>query len=133
MLTYSRERAKNVDLFPRTDNTHKNHARPISANGQNEKYSPDIKVSLSFHVEMVVSLSHKKADTHINIDVEFGDGKGQIKVPPTVKTRSARMIRTAPPFIRLQVCMHAAGGRYKVPSPPAKHAAELCCSHVYSC
>lgn len=55
------------------------------------------------------------------------------KVPPTVKTRSARMIRTAPPFIRLQVCMHAAGGRYKVPSPPAKHAAELCCSHVYSC
>jgi len=58
---------------------------------------------------------------------------GGSKVPPTVKTRSARMIRTAPPFIRLQVCMHAAGGRYKVPSPPAKHAAELCCSHVYSC
>ncbi len=29
---------------------------------------------------MVVSLSHKKADTHININVEFGDGEGQISV-----------------------------------------------------
>ncbi|NMA31770.1 MAG: hypothetical protein GX941_08220 [Candidatus Methanofastidiosa archaeon] len=32
------------------------------------------------HVEMVVSLSHKKADTHININVEFGDDKGQIPI-----------------------------------------------------
>ena len=32
------------------------------------------------HVETVVSLSHKKADTHININVEFGDEKGQIPV-----------------------------------------------------
>ena len=29
---------------------------------------------------MVVSLSYKKADTHININVEFGDGEGQISV-----------------------------------------------------
>ena len=29
---------------------------------------------------MVVSLSHKKADTHININVEFGDDKGQIPI-----------------------------------------------------
>jgi 23S rRNA (uracil1939-C5)-methyltransferase len=35
---------------------------------------------MTSHVEMVVSLSHKKADTHINIDVEFGDGKGQIPI-----------------------------------------------------
>ena len=29
---------------------------------------------------MVVSLSHKKADTYINISVEFGDEEGQIPV-----------------------------------------------------
>ena len=54
MLTYSHERLKTVDLFPLTDNTRKNHARPIPANEQNEKYRPDIEVSLSFHVETVV-------------------------------------------------------------------------------
>ena len=32
------------------------------------------------HVETVVSLSHKKADTHININVKFGDEKGQIPI-----------------------------------------------------
>jgi 23S rRNA (uracil1939-C5)-methyltransferase len=35
---------------------------------------------LSRHVETVVSLPHKKADTHININVEFGDDKGQIPI-----------------------------------------------------
>lgn len=34
----------------------------------------------SRHVETVVLLSHKKADTHININVEFGDDKGQIPI-----------------------------------------------------
>ena len=32
------------------------------------------------HVETVVLLSHKKADTHINVNVEFGSEKGQIPV-----------------------------------------------------
>lgn len=32
------------------------------------------------HVETVVSLSHKKADTHININIEFGDDRGQIPI-----------------------------------------------------
>jgi hypothetical protein len=36
----------------------------------------DIFIVTSRHVETVVSLSHKKADTHININVEFGDDKG---------------------------------------------------------
>jgi 23S rRNA m(5)U-1939 methyltransferase (EC 2.1.1.-) len=40
----------------------------------------DIHSVLSSHVETVVSLSHKKADTHININVEFGDDKGQIPI-----------------------------------------------------
>jgi hypothetical protein len=55
--TYSHEQIKTIDLFPRTDNTHKNHARPIPANGQNEKYRPDIGLSLSFHVECVTLMS----------------------------------------------------------------------------
>ena len=40
----------------------------------------DIIIVLSRHVETVVSLSHKKADTHINVNVEFGDEKGQIPI-----------------------------------------------------
>lgn len=30
------------------------------------------------HVETVVSLSHKNPDTHININVVFGEGGGKI-------------------------------------------------------
>jgi len=61
MLTHSRELTKTVDLFPLTDNTRKNHARPIPANGENQKYRPDIEVSLSFHVETVVLMSRAEA------------------------------------------------------------------------
>jgi hypothetical protein len=57
MLTHSCERAKIVDLFPRTDNTYKNHTRPIPAKAENEKYIPDIKMMLSFHVESVARMS----------------------------------------------------------------------------
>ena len=32
------------------------------------------------HVETVVSLSHKNADSHIHINVEFGDEDGQIPI-----------------------------------------------------
>jgi uncharacterized membrane protein len=53
-LTYSRERTKAVELFPRTDSTHQIQYRPISANGQNQKYRPDIEVSLSLHVDWVM-------------------------------------------------------------------------------
>ena len=31
-------------------------------------------------METVVSLSHKNADTHINVNVEFGDEEGQIPI-----------------------------------------------------
>lgn len=31
-------------------------------------------------MEIVVSLSHKNADTHINVNVEFGEGDGKILV-----------------------------------------------------
>lgn len=40
----------------------------------------DINNGNSWHVETVVSLSHKKADTHINVKVEFGDEDGQIPI-----------------------------------------------------
>mgnify|MGYP000923705595 CR=1 FL=1 len=39
-----------------------------------------IRIAATRHVETVVSLSHKKADTHININVEFGDEEGQIPI-----------------------------------------------------
>jgi hypothetical protein len=45
---------------PSNRTPHKNHARPIPANEQNEKYRPDIEVSLSFHVETVVLMSRVK-------------------------------------------------------------------------
>ena len=32
------------------------------------------------HVETVVSLSHKKADSHIHVNIEFGEGDGKIPV-----------------------------------------------------
>ncbi len=40
----------------------------------------DIIIVLSTHVETVVSLSHKNADSHINVNVEFGDEEGQIPI-----------------------------------------------------
>jgi len=58
--TYSRERIKTVDLLPRTEITHISHYRPIPANVQNEKYRPDIGMSLSFHVESVVLITRVK-------------------------------------------------------------------------
>lgn len=41
-----------------------------------------IQITTSTHVETVVLLSHKKADSYINVDVDFGEGEGQI---PTEK------------------------------------------------
>lgn len=46
-----------VDIFPRTENIHKNHYRPIPEKGQKEKHRLDIKMSLSCHVETVVLMS----------------------------------------------------------------------------
>ena len=40
----------------------------------------DIFIDLSRHVETVVSLSHKNADSHIHVNIEFGEGKGKIPV-----------------------------------------------------
>lgn len=59
----STDSAKNtVDMFPTTDK------------------SKDIHSILSSHVETVVSLSHKNADSHIHVNIEFGKGNGKIPV-----------------------------------------------------
>jgi len=40
-------------------------------------------------VETVVLLSHKKADSYIHIDVEFGEGEGKIPVDSIAKRAEA--------------------------------------------
>lgn len=55
-LGYTAQRACAVDMFPRAD-----------------------------HVETVVLLSHKKPDSYIHIDVEFGEGEGKIPVDKIVQ------------------------------------------------
>ena len=44
---------------------------------------------VSTHVETVVLLSHKKADSYIHIDVEFGEGEGKIPVDSIAKRAEA--------------------------------------------
>ena len=44
-----------------------------------------IHIVLACNVETVVSLSYKKADTHINVNVEFGEGEGKIPVGKIVE------------------------------------------------
>jgi 23S rRNA (uracil1939-C5)-methyltransferase len=44
---------------------------------------------MSGHVETVVLLSHKKADSYIHIDVEFGEGEGKIPVDSIAKRAEA--------------------------------------------
>ena len=57
---YHAEQVQPVDLFPRTK-----------------------------HCETVVLLSHKKADSYIHIDVEFGEGEGKIPVDSIAKRAEA--------------------------------------------
>lgn len=45
------------------------------------------------HVETVVLLSHKKADTHINVNVEFGEGDGKIPVGKIVEQTEVQRVR----------------------------------------
>lgn len=40
---------------------------------------------MTTHVETVVLLSHKKPDSYIHIDVEFGEGEGKIPVDKIVQ------------------------------------------------
>ena len=50
---------------------------------------PEHMHSLSCYAETVVLLSHKKADSYIHIDVEFGEGEGKIPVDSIAKRAEA--------------------------------------------
>ena len=50
---------------------------------------PTATVSTDSSVETVVLLSHKKADSYIHIDVEFGEGEGKIPVDSIAKRAEA--------------------------------------------
>ena len=49
------------------------------------KVCPVDQFGMTVHVETVVLLSHKKADSYIHIDVEFGEGEGKIPVDSIAK------------------------------------------------
>ena len=54
-----------------------------------EKIQPVDMFPFCDHVETVVLLSHKKADSYIHIDVEFGEGEGKIPVDSIAKRAEA--------------------------------------------
>lgn len=53
------------------------------------KVCPVDQFGMTVHVETVVLLSHKKADSYIHIDVEFGEGEGKIPVDSIAKRAEA--------------------------------------------
>ena len=62
----------------------------LSANGYAvKKVQPVDQFGHSVHIETVVLLSHKKADSYIHIDVEFGEGEGKIPVDSIAKRAEA--------------------------------------------
>ena len=54
-----------------------------------KKVCPVDQFGMTVHVETVVLLSHKKADSYIHIDVEFGEGEGKIPVDSIAKRAEA--------------------------------------------
>ena len=54
-----------------------------------EGFTPVYMFRHTEHIETVVLLSHKKADSYIHIDVEFGEGEGKIPVDSIAKRAEA--------------------------------------------
>ena len=62
----------------------------LTANGYKaERLATVDMFPMTVHVETVVLLSHKKADSYIHIDVEFGEGEGKIPVDSIAKRAEA--------------------------------------------
>ena len=59
---------------------------PVPVDGEEVKELP---LETETTVETVVLLSHKKADSYIHIDVEFGEGEGKIPVDSIAKRAEA--------------------------------------------
>ena len=74
-----------MDMFPQTTKQRKR----LWIYSLARKNSKDIQPIVSSHVETVVLLSHKKADSYIHIDVEFGEGEGKIPVDSIAKRAEA--------------------------------------------
>lgn len=68
---------------------HQRGVQHFSLPEYSENYGKCISITLSTHVETVVLLSHKKADSYIHIDVEFGEGEGKIPVDSIAKRAEA--------------------------------------------
>ena len=62
---------------------------PVCVPIQPTRQSQYVSIIVTTHVETVVLLSHKKADSYIHIDVEFGEGEGKIPVDSIAKRAEA--------------------------------------------
>ena len=60
-----------------------------AASVANRKINPSRMIRTTRIAETVVLLSHKKADSYIHIDVEFGEGEGKIPVDSIAKRAEA--------------------------------------------
>ena len=69
--------------------SHQRGVQHFSLPEYSENSGKCISITLSTHVETVVLLSHKKADSYIHIDVEFGEGEGKIPVDSIAKRAEA--------------------------------------------
>ena len=68
------------------------HKWPTFAFAGESRYTPGFRRKIAHsgsHAETVVLLSHKKADSYIHIDVEFGEGEGKIPVDSIAKRAEA--------------------------------------------
>ena len=74
-----------LDIFPQTAKVWKR----LWIYSLEPKNREEIQHIQTCHVETVVLLSHKKADSYIHIDVEFGEGEGKIPVDSIAKRAEA--------------------------------------------
>ena len=81
------------------------------------------------HVETVVLLSHKKADSYIHIDVEFGEGEGKIPVDSIAKRAEASQTKHltfyVSVFVHLQIFLLIQSAHAHFPPETSVNAYQL--------
>ena len=91
---------KNYIMRPLSDNVDEMFIGPFGSSLKNDcfvkkdsgycmVYEQKHAIQKTMDVETVVLLSHKKADSYIHIDVEFGEGEGKIPVDSIAKRAEA--------------------------------------------